>query len=89
MSTEQAASELEQVEQIERAPTLRHQYQKLLLRNLEQVWTEIDKSDWTTTPHKKVSIETDLTSRGLTKREAGMIATMFIPDNRRGKAKKG
>ncbi len=90
VSTEPVALEQEQVEQIERAPTLRHQYQTRLLRFLEQVWSEIDKSDWTISPPKKVSIETDLTKRfGLTNREAGMIATMFVPDNRRGKAKKG
>ena len=68
----------------------RHQYRTRLLDVLEQIWSDIDASDWKASPPKKVSIETDLMNRlGLTKREAGMIATMFIPDNRRGKAKKG
>ncbi len=68
----------------------RHQYRTHLLDILEEIWSDIDASDWEASPPKKASIETDLQNRfGLTQREAGMIATMFIPDNRRGKAKKG
>ena len=75
---------------IEEAPMPRHQYRTRLLDILEKIWSEIDASNWKASPPKKASIETDLMNRlGLTKREAGMIATMFIPDNRRGKAKKG
>ena len=69
----------------------RHQYRTHLLDVLEQIWSDIDASDWKVSPPKKASIETDLMSRplSLSKREAGIIATMFVPDNRRGKAKKG
>ena len=68
----------------------RHQYSTRLLDVLEQIWSEVDAPDWKTLPPKKASIETDLTNRfQLSKREAGVIATMFVPDERRGKAKKG
>lgn len=68
----------------------RHRYRTRLLDIMEEIWSDIDASDWEASPPKKVSVETDLQNRfELTKREAGMIATMFIPDNRRGKTKKG
>ncbi len=68
----------------------RHQYRTRLLEIMEEIWSNIDESDWKTKPPTKASIEADLQSRPeLSKREMSMIATMFIPDNRRGKDKKG
>ncbi len=70
--------------------TPQHQYRTRLLNILEEIWSEIDTSDWEATPPKKISIETDVINRfGLSQREAGMIAGMFIPDDRRGKSQKG
>ena len=70
--------------------TPQHQYRTRLLDILEEIWSEIDTSDWEGTPPKKISIETDVTNRfGLSQREASMIASMFIPDNRRGKSQMG
>ena len=68
----------------------RHQYRTHLLEVLEEIWSDIDKSDWRTKPPTRASIEADLKSRSeLSTRERTIIATMFIPDNRRGKTKKG
>ena len=68
----------------------RHQYRTRLLEVLEQIWSDIDASDWEASPPKKVAIEADLKSRfQLSDRDARAIATVFVPDEKRGKAKKG
>ncbi len=71
-------------------PMPRHQYRTRLLDVLEQIWSDIDASDWKATPPKKVAIEADLQNRfELSDRDARAIATVFVPDEKRGKAKKG
>ena len=68
----------------------RHQYRTHLLDVLEQIWSDIDASDWKASPPKKVAIEADLQNRfSLSNRDVRAIATIFVPDEKRGKAKKG
>ena len=77
------------VSNTERAPMPRHQYHTRLLEVLEQIWSDIDASDWETMPPKKAAIEADLQNRfSLSERDARAIATVFVPDEKRGKAKK-
>ena len=68
----------------------RHQYYTHLLDVLEQIWSGIDATNWKASPPKKVAIEADLQNRfDLSDRDARTIATLFVPDEKRGKAKKG
>ena len=68
----------------------RHQYRTHLLGILDELWSEIDATNWQENPPKKAAIVADCKGRfELSDREAAAIATLFTPDIRRGKAKKG
>ncbi len=76
------------IDVVETAP--RHQYRTHLLEILDRLWSEIDATNWQKRPPKKVAIVADCKNRfNLSLRDANAIATLFTPDNRRGKSKKG
>ena len=71
-------------------PSKPHEYSTRLLGIMAKVWSDIDETDWKARPPTRGSLESDLQFKhGLSKRDANAIATIFVRDERRGKAKKG